>query len=152
MGFGGDEKMRLGGEGYMSGVESFWNDRSFRAAVITEEKRKAEATAKMGESIAKTNMQPSAGPVGANPSEPGEYPAIQTNTLYQNIHSELYYASPKEVVARYGVYGRYARQTPEDGIVPVGVYAAMLELGISVAARPWLTMTQEELKQRGWVT
>jgi len=134
-----------------SGVETYWHGQAFREVVIQKEKMRAKATAKMGERIAKTNMQPSPGPVGANPSAPGEYPAIQTNTLYQNIHSELYKTRGTRIAARWGVYARYAKKTPEGEVTPVGEYAWRLEAGIGVAARPWLTMSMAELKQKGWV-
>lgn len=133
-----------------SKVTTTWRGPAFAGTVFERERRLAKATAKRGEAIAKSNMQRAMGP--ADTSEPGEYPKIHSNTLFQNIHSELYETSIKSVVARWGVYARYARKTPEDDPTPVGAYAFWLETGTrKMQPRPWLTMSMEELKQEGWV-
>jgi len=135
-----------------SGVTKAWHGPAFIQTVYQAEKRKAKATAKMGEAIAKTNMQPSPGPAGINPSSKKEYPAIQSGTLQQNIHSELMKMRGTKIAARWGVYAQYAKNLPEGGITPVGAYAFWLETGTGkMAPRPWLTMSMEEVKQKGWV-
>jgi len=144
--------------GRSAGSNYWWDDTAAKKQHFDRAREIVVATAHRGAEIAKSNLQESSGPVGQNPSDPDEYPANQTDTLHDAIDAEFFYENKRVIAARFGVYGQAALKVgPEwaeqGSTTPVGVYAYYLETGApgnNMEARPWATMTLEQLIQEGW--
>ncbi len=142
--------------GRSAGSNYYWDDTAARKQHYNNAREICVATAHRGAEIAKSNLQESSGPVGQDTSDPGEYPAKQTETLHDAIDAEFFYENKRVVAARFGVYGQAALKVgPEwaeqGSMTPVGAYAYYLETGTeNMDARPWATMSLEQLIQEGW--
>lgn len=142
--------------GRSAGSNYVWDDRAARKGIYSNVREIVTATAHRGAEIAKDGMQESAGDIGQDTSDPGEYPAKQTETLHDAIDSEFWYENRWVIAARFGVYGKDAlKVSPEwakrGSTTTVGEYAYYLATGTeNMAARPWLTLTMEQLIQEGW--
>jgi len=143
--------------GRSAGSNYWWNDTEARDQHYKNAREICVATAQRGAEIAKSNMQESAGPVGQDTSNAGEYPAKQTGTLYNAIDAEFFYENRRVISARFGVYGQNALKVgPEwaekGSTTPVGAYAYYLETGAPPldGPRPWASKSLEQLMQEGW--
>lgn len=142
--------------GRSAGSNYYWDDTTAQQVHYNRAREICVATAQRGADLAKDNLQESSGSVGQDTSEPGEYPAKQTKTLYDAIDGGFFYENRWVIAARFGVYGQDAMKvSPEwaeqGSMTPVGAYAYYLETGTEdMKARPWATMTLEQLIQEGW--
>ncbi len=144
--------------GRSAGSNYWWNDNPARKLHYKRVRQIVTKTAQRGAEIAKSGMQESSGPIGQDTSEPGEYPAKQTDALHDAIDSEFFYETSSVIAARFGVYGQAAQQVPPEwakqgSTTPVGKYAYLLETGapgINMEPRPWLSHSMEQLIQEGW--
>jgi len=142
--------------GRSAGSNYWWDDTVAKKQHFARAREIVTATAQRGAEIAKSNLQESSGPVGQDTSNPDEYPAKQTETLHDAIDAEFFYETKRVIAARFGVYGQNALKVGSEwaeqgSLTPVGAYAYYLETGTDdMAARPWATMTLEQLIQEGW--
>jgi len=143
--------------GRSAGSNFWWNDTGARKQHYKNAREICVATAQRGAEIAKSNMQESSGPVGHDTSDPGEYPAKQTETLHDAIDAEFFYENRRVISARFGVYGQNALKVGSEwaeqgSLTPVGAYAYYLETGAPPldGSRPWASRSLEQLIQEGW--